>query len=274
MDQFTTIFEQTRQFAAQHAPASALRETIPIAIIFLVAGIGLSVLGAKLARIGMTFGWLMLGALGGGWIARQTGFPAVVCVTAGAITVGIIGHQTYRLWVGLAAAVVISAATLGAFGYQNVMPHVSEFGQRVTLASSASAEQFVIPTPEQQEAYAQRTPRQWFQQFWGYVAQQEPGIVQKGRALGLATFIAGLCIGLLAARLALILSTSLIGTALVTTGMFTLIAHFMHDRAYQALENHPTLVGLTVGVFLVSSIILQTLLTRRHHSPKMAEKPA
>lgn len=274
MDQFTTIFEHTKQFATQHAPAQALSNAIPLAIIFLVAGIGLSVLGAKLARLGMTFGWIILGAFGGAWVARESGFSMPLCVGAGAIAVGIIGHQTYRLWVGLAAAVVISAATLGAFGYQNVMPHVSEFEQQITLTTSASPDPFVIPTPEQQQAYAQRTPREWFQEFWGHVVQHDPGVRQKGLALGLATFAAALCIGLLAARLALILSTSLIGTALVTTGMFTLIAHFTHDRAFQALENHPTLVGLAVGAFLVTSVILQTLLTRRHSSPKMAEKPA
>ena len=71
--------------------------------------------------------------------------------------------------------------------------------------------------------------------------------------------------GLLAVRWALILSTSLLGTSLVTTGLATLLTQSVPD-SYQAFQNNPKLVGIGIGAFLATSLVLQTMLSRRTSS--------
>lgn len=274
MDSFTTVLEQTRQLAIQHAPADLLRETVPVAIVCLIAGIGISVLGAKLSRIGLTGAWVLVGAMGGAWVSRESGFPMPICVAAGALMVGIIGYQTFRVWVGIGSALVISSVVLGAFGYQRVVPHVSEFEREVGSPTVQVSDAFVIPTPEQQRAYVDRAPREWFQRFWSFVLQRDGTVERNGRALALASLVTGLCIGLIAVRAALILSTSLLGTMLFSTGIGTLLTHIAHDQTYQALRHHPNVIGLAIGAFLLGSIVLQTLLTRPNPKPKEDAKAA
>jgi len=272
MDQIGSIVEQTRLFVVQHAPSDVLREAVPAGIVFLIAGIGLSVLGAKLSRPGITLAWGIFGAFVGAYVARLSGFPTVVCAAVGALMVGLIGYQTFRLWIGVAAALVFSSATLGVFGYQKVIPHVGEFERAIVLPSATVGGEFVLPTAEQQQAYRDPSPREWFQQFWSYVTQQDATVSPNSRALGIAALITGLCVGILATRWALIVATSLVGTAMVATGAATLMSHISGGESIHALQKHPALMGVAVGGFLLTSIVLQAMLTRS--GPKTEVKPA
>jgi len=260
-EEIASILEQARLFVLQHAPADLLREAVPFGIICLVAGIGLSVLGAKLSRVGITCGFGLMGAYIGAFIARQTGFPVLVCGPIGALMLGVIGYQTLKLWVGLIAALVLSTAALGMFGYHRVVPHYSEFEQTASSVVEAPGS-FALPSPEEQQAYLERSPQQWAQEFWTFVTQKDANLERNGRAVALAAMITGLCLGVIAARWALIVSTSLVGTALVTTAIATLLTHSVPE-SYEAFHRHPSLVGVGVGAFLVSSLVLQTLLTRK-----------
>ena len=79
--------------------------------------------------------------------------------------------------------------------------------------------------------------------------------------------ITGLLVGLLAARPTLILSTALLGTVLVVGSMVTLLTKFIPD-SYQALVERPGLSGVAVGGFLVTSLILQSILTHKGKVPE------
>ncbi len=266
-EDIASILEQARQFVLQHAPADLLREAVPFGIICLVAGIGLSVLGAKLSRYGFVCAFAVLGGYLGAFFARQTGFSAPVCAGIGALMIGVIAHQTFRLWVGVAAALVLSSATLGVFGYQQVLPYVGEFEQTVSQVPVEAGESFALPSPEQQQAYRDYSPRQWLQGLWAFVAQKDAQVERNGRALALGAMVTGLCLGVLAMRWALILSTSLVGTGFVTTAMATLLTHSA-PQSYEAFQQHPVAIGIGVGAFLVTSLIIQTMLTRKAPSAK------
>ena len=108
------------------------------------------------------------------------------------------------------------------------------------------AEAFVLPSPEQAEAYRNRTPRQWAEQLWNFVTEKDVLIERNGKAIALGAMVTGLCLGVLAVRWALILSTSLIGTALVTTAVATLLNDSV-PSTYQAFSGNPGLVGMGVG---------------------------
>jgi hypothetical protein len=273
MNELAPILEQARLFVVQHLPADVQANAIVAAIIFLVAGVGLSVLGAKLSRFGFTSLFVLLGALGGWQFARMSGFPTIVCIPVAAAMIGAIGHMTFRLWVGVAMAVVISALVLGAFGYQRVVPHVAEFEETSMVAWSPvhGATEFALPTPEQQQAYRDRTPQMWAKELWNYVTSKDLRLEQNGKSLAALTLVIGLFLGVVAVRWALILATSVAGTALVTTGIATLFTHFA-PGSYQSFLNHPGVMGMAVGAFLVTSLALQTILTRKPPADETAAK--
>jgi len=267
MNEIETILEQARLFVVQHAPTPALRGAIPAALVFLVVGVGLSVLGAKLARFGITSAFVVLGGVLGARFGQEMGFHPMICVLVGGSLIGIIAHQTFRLWVGLGAAIVFSSLVLGTFGYQRVIPYVGEFQQAAHQPAIQSSIPFAVPTTAGQEAYRGRTPREWAEEFWSFVAQKDATVARNTKGLATVALLTGLCLGILAVRWALILTTSLVGTVLVTTAVATLLTHSVPD-SYQAFQNNPSLVGVGVGGFLVTSLILQTMLSRKSPSAK------
>ncbi len=270
MNEVASVLEQLRVFFVQHAPSSMPTGAVSVAVVCLVGGVLLSVLGAKFARFGLTTAFVLLGGLLGAGFADGLGFSRAACMPIGALLLGVIGFQTFRLWVGVASAAVLSSIVLGTFGSQRVAPHVAEFQQLspwVIADSSAQSipgtvEDYVIPTRDQQTTYVQRSPGQWASEFWTYLSERDASTARVGQAITALTMLGGLCLGLLAVRLALVVSTSLIGTGLVTTGMATLLTHSVPE-SYQAFQNSPTLIGVGIGAFLVTSLALQTMLMRK-----------
>jgi len=267
MNEIEIVLEQARLFVVQHAPTDALSRAVPAALVLLVAGIGLSVLGAKLARFGVTSAFVVLGGVLGSRFGQEMGFQPLICVLVGAFLIGVIAYQTFRLWVGVGAAVVFSSLVLGTFGYQRVMPYVAEFERGAQQPSIQSPITFAVPTSIEQQAYRERTPRQWAEEFWSFVTLRDAIVAKNTKGLATVALLTGLCLGIVAVRWAMILATSLVGTVLVTTAAATLLTRSVPE-SYQAFQNNPSLVGIGVGGFLVSSLILQTMLSRKSPSKK------
>jgi len=271
MNEVEGILEQARLLVVQHAPADVLRGAVPAAIVLLVAGVGISVLGAKLARFGVTTGFVVLGALSGSVFAREFNFAPLICVLGGALLVGVIGFQTFRLWVGVGAALVFSSVVMGTFGYQRVVPYMSEFRQQVQEQRVQTPIAFALPTPQEQTSYRERDPQEWAQEFWSYLTQRDANTAQNTKALTFVALLTGLCLGIVAVRWALIIATSLVGTVLVTSAVATLLTSSVPESC-QAFQNNPGLIGVGMGGFLVTSLVLQTMLSRK--SPSGAAESA
>lgn len=262
MIDLTPLIEQGRAFLELHAPPNVLHNAVPVALAFLAAGIGLSVLGAKLAKPAMTALLGIIGCVGGVYFARDAGYPAPLGALIGAAMLATVAHLTFRLWVGVATAIVLASVAMGTFGYDKVAPHAPAFNSVVAWTPTAGAATFSVPTPEEQQAYVERTPTEWARQFWAYVKEKDSSVDRQGRLLGIGSLVTGLFLGVVLVRWMLILSTSLAGTGLVTTGILTLFAHFM-SQPYQALQSNPAVIGMAVGGFFVTSLIVQTLVTRK-----------
>ncbi len=271
MNDLSPIVDQIRLFTAQHLPGEMQASAIVAAIILLVAGVGMSVLGAKLSHFGLTSFFVLLGGALGYQFSQVSGAPMPLCALVGAGMVGVVGHLTYRLWVGAFVAVVCSFLVLSAFGYQRVAPHVADFEETRMVAWSpvSGATEFSLPTSEEQQAYLDRTPRMWAQGLWAHVTAQDLHIERHAKSLAITVLVTGLFFGVVAVRWAMILATSLAGTALVTTGIATLFSHFA-PGSYQAFFNHPGIMGVACGAFLVTSFALQTALTRKKPSTERA----
>jgi hypothetical protein len=267
-----SVLEQARLFFSQHAPTEVLRQTLPLAFLCLFAGVVLSVLGAKLARFAITTSFVLLGAYAGAYVGNELAYSRPICGLVGALAIGVIGHQTFKLWVGVAGALVLSSVVLGAFGYQQILPHVVEFERIAPIAAADTPGTFALPSPEQQQGYLDRSPQQWAKELWSFVLQNNPRVERDGKSLGVFAMLTGLFFGVVATRAALILSTSLVGTGLVTTAIGTLLAHAI-PNSYQAFQQRPGMAGAGVGAFLVASLVLQTMLTRKRRPGKPEPTP-
>ncbi|MCH7993263.1 MAG: hypothetical protein IIB57_02345 [Planctomycetes bacterium] len=257
MTDLTPIFEQVREFAVRYIPLEFQERTVAIAAMFLVGGVGLSVLGAKLAKPAMTTVLGLLGALGGVVFARNAGVHEAIGGLVGALMFATVSHLTFRLWVGVASALVLSTLALGAFSYQEVLPHYMEF-----VSPAEGRQSFTLPSPEQQAASIQPEFKQWASDFWAFASQRDERLPINSQLVGFGAAALGLFLGVIAVRWMLILATSIVGTGLVTTAVATTVAHYS-PGSEQTFLNNAGVMGMGVGAFLVSSLILQTLLTRK-----------
>jgi hypothetical protein len=212
MNELQNVIDKLRLFTEQHIPPEMLPHIAWGAVAVLLAGIGLCVLGAKLARFGITCVFVLIGGGVGFEFAQMAGFPAVA-------------------W-----------------------------------AASEQGDEFTLLTPEQQEAYANPSAAEWFRGLWRHVSERDATAPQYARAIGLAAVVLGLLIGVLAVRPTLILATSIIGTFFVASGLGFLAQQYM-PGTYQAGFNHPVVMGVLLGALGISSVIVQTLLTRKPPRP-------
>ncbi|MBI4716197.1 MAG: hypothetical protein HY763_00170 [Planctomycetes bacterium] len=262
MNDISPVVDQVRLFMEQQLPTDPLTRAIPLALMLLVAGVALSVLGAKLAKPGIAVAFAGLGAMVGVAFGRDSALPTPLCALVAAAMMGAVGHLTFRLWVGLGTAAVFTLLTWGAFGYRNVLPYAAEFQGRSSSPAQVQSEMGVMPLPVPGVEQLDRTPRQWAEDFWSFVAAKDAGVERDARMLGTAAMLTGLFLGVIAVRWMAILSTSLVGTALVVSGVGTLLTQLV-PGVYQAVTAGPTILGIGVGGFLVTSLIIQTLITRK-----------
>ncbi|MHC4695237.1 MAG: hypothetical protein ACYTFA_00690 [Planctomycetota bacterium] len=275
MTDLQPILDRVRTFAEQSGHTDLLANAVPIAIMCLVVGIGLSVLGAKLARPGATLALGALGAAVGVWFSRTAQFadPAggLIGAAVGAVVFAMIAHRAFPMLVGVATAVVFSSVALGTFGGQRVLPHYAEFTE-LNVPAVPEPVGFAIPSPEQQEEYLNKSPREFAGEFWAFVNEKDATVASNSRLLGVGAGVMGLFLGLVAVRWMLILSTSLVGTALLTTGVGTILKTVCSAESFLAMQSHSAAVGMGVGAFLVTSLVLQTLLTRKAPTDKETGK--
>lgn len=263
MTDLTPIFEQLREFALQNIPSGFQERTVAIAAIFLVGGIGLSVLGAKMAKPAMTTVLGLIGAYGGVMFARHTGIHEAIGGLVGAVMFGTVSHLTFRLWVGVASALVLSALALGAFSYQELVPHANEFLDGMATSQPVEGQPaFTLLSPEEQGDYIHAELKERAMDFWAFAIQRDKDLPINTQLVGFGAAALGLFLGVIAVRWMLILATSIVGTGLVTTAVATTVAHYSPGSEQTFLSN-AGVMGMGVGAFLVSSLILQTLLTRK-----------
>ncbi len=261
-DQLTQFVEQVHGLWETHVPAQYQVSVVPVAVGLLLLGIGLSVLGAKLARAGITCGLGVAGALLALALAPLIDVPTIVVVLIGTFVAGGMGYGLFRLWVGLAVAACFSAVAIGAYGSRAVVPHFTEYQSVQDFDGT-----FTLPeAPQTSDSESARDAladiRVWADDFWLYVQSQQVDVNRRILLVGVGSALLGLLLGALLPRLTLIVTTSVVGTMMVMSGLAGLAARFQADFS-QAVGQHERVVATAGIVFLLASLLLQTLLTRK-----------
>jgi len=267
MTDLTKLLQDLGQLAHQHLPRPWVDQGVPVAIFVLLAGLGISFFGARLARFAITAGFVVLGGAAGVYFARHMDWSPVLCMAPGAAMLGTIAHFTFRLWVGVVSAIALAFLALSFFGYHRVAPHAAEFSRTALTTVPDEPATFSLPTPAEQAVYHQRSPRQWAGEMWTYVIGKDPQVERSAHAVALVALVTGLFFGVIAVRATLILSTSVLGTVFSAVALATLLARFL-PSTYQALLQRPQIAGIGLAVFLVGSLSLQALFTRKWAAAK------
>ena len=264
MEHVTQVLQQIEALARQHTPPDVWSKGIPIALGVLLLGVGVAVLGAKLARPGVTCVFSLVGGYLGLTFATALGFHPAVCTLVGATAIGVIGHMTFRLWVGVAMAAVVCIVALGVFGYNRLAPHISEFQQSLDLSAPVA---FSVPTPDEQRTNREYAAATWASDFWTYVQSKDPNVQHNARAIATASILSGLLLGLLATRAATIVSTAFLGTAMIALAITGLFSRLIPNFDGWMLSR-PMVSGALFGGFLVTSLVLQASLSRKAAAAK------
>ncbi|MFH0982978.1 MAG: hypothetical protein V2A79_15770 [Planctomycetota bacterium] len=268
-DQLNQFVDQVQRLWQTHVPPEYQVPVLPVAVGMLLFGVGVSVLGAKLARFGITCGFAGVGVLVALALAPAIGVSTVAALVVGVLLAGGIGYALFRLWVGLAAAVFFSAVALGVYGSQVVAPHFIAYDPAATFNGT-----FSLPDPSADDTTAERAlsdMRAWADDFWLYVQSREADVNRRILGIGLGAALVGLLLGMMLPRLILIVASSVVGTLMVMSGLAGLAARSRIDLP-QAAGQHGRVVAVAGLVFLLASLLLQTLLTRK--TPPRAALPA
>ena len=263
MYDLSELVDQGRLFAEQHVPAEVLTRVVPVGVAVVAAGVLISVLGARLVRPVLTLAFFGAGAAVAGRYANMVDIPPPVTMLLGGVLLGCFGYVLYRLWVGLLIAGVVVTVAMSVFGYYRILPEVPAFE---AIASPTevddSAVEFALLEPGEQIEYNQRSPETWARDFWAHLTSRQADIGNKMAVIGAVAALAGLLLGLLATRGALIACTALVGTSLVMSGASLLASRLAPQIYTSALEQPRLVTGAWVGL-LIASLVLQGLLNRR-----------
>jgi len=243
-----------------------------VALGMVLCGITLSVLGAKFARSGLTSAGVIVGGMTGVYVARAAGYAPLFGGLIGAGMLATVTFITFRLWVGVLTAAVFGSVALGAFGYREVAPQIVDFQHGQVMPQPITHGLDILQSNDMattsSETGIPSDPKLWLEKFWTYVTQRDRSLVLNAKLISLAAMFTGLFLGVIIVRSMAIVSTSILGTSIALSGVATLLAQ-MAPGAYGALQHKPSVLGMGVGGFFVTSLILQTLLTRK--APEKAE---
>jgi len=269
MDQLANYAQQLAELFRLHAPDNVVSATLPTAVFTLAFGVGICVLGAKLARWFITVVFAVGGLVAGFSMGGHFNLAPLVVALIGAGALGGLGFVMHRLWVGLATGLFLATVAFGVVSTKMVLPHVEEFRQQQVETAKQEVTNFE-PGP------VGDVVKTGWDEFWkmgdkfsAFILQKEPDVRKYGVITVIVAAGLGLLMGIFLCRLTLILFTAAFGTSLIGSGMAMLGRHVEVDM-FQLCQERPDMTAAALACFFVFSIILQTLLTRKGASTASA----
>ena len=281
MDEINQLGEQARMFFEHHvSPEVTVPLFIAMPIGLIVVGLGLAVLGAKMAKPALAIAFTLAGIVGGGLVlGAATGVAPGIGMLIGGLVCGVCGYLLHRLWVGLAAAVLMSMLAGGGYGAQSLVPALQTYDVEFPRMVAGKTDEFTVPETDREAKVFSTEFQQWVDDagqwgsgFWKHASAGDTGLTRYLPMVAFGAGLFGLVVGLVAPRFMMISLTSVMGVAFMTSGSTALTQRF-EPALYASAMGHPWAMWVACGALLLGSLILQTLLTRSDKSkPKKQDK--
>lgn len=232
----------------EHVPAQSLPDPHWLAGILLVAGVLLSVWGAKLLRGGFVLSFVAIGAAVGIRLAESQQIDMLIGLVLGAGLAGLMGHLMYRWWLGTSAGAFAVLLVL-AVGVPRAWPgEVERYrAQQQTLTLEQYRDALQGDMTSTAPSFAELREYLWTERRDLSVKT----LVICGLAFGLG-FIAGLMIP----RLTTIVGTAAAGTLALIVGGGILITLHRPD-AWDTLDAQSGWVLAGITATFAMSVLMQ-----------------
>ncbi len=269
MNQLALHAQQLSELLRQHVPAEAMAASLPTAVAALLIGVGVCVLGAKLARWFTSVVFVVGGIAAGLATGAEVGFAPLPSAVIGGVLLGALGYGVHRLWVGMFAGLFLATVAMGGLASQLILPHQAEFEAArpapvVTEFRTGPADAGDSVEAAVAAGWDQCT--EYLMSVLRYAMDREPHLRRFGVLWVIGAAALGLLMGIFLYRLTLILFTAAFGVSLIGTGIAMLGPHLGLD-VYEICQQRPQMSAAALASCFVLSIILQTLLTRPERAP-------
>ncbi len=275
MNALNEIIERARLLVEHHVSHDiAVPAFVGVIVGLIIVGLGLSVLGAKLARGSLTALFCVTGAGAGLYMGRLADVPSPVAGLLGAAILGVVGFALHRVWVGVAAGLVVVVGVNATYGARTLGPEFREYAHNqgtMPAVVSPLGDTFTVPEPDVQAAALNPEFQRWARGFWDYAFEHDRGGTRRVALTSACAALFGMLMGVFAVRFTLVTTTAVVGTAMFGFGILSAARTWRPDF-YQAGVDHPQALAAACGTFLLASLLLQTLLTKPHNSAGDAGK--
>ncbi len=264
MDRVEGLARQFASLLGQVLPQEIVPSAVVTALLLLILGVGVSVLGAKFARWLLSIMFAVGGLILGLRVTQMLNLP-IAGALVGGLVVGCVGYLLHRLWVGMAAACLLASLAFSLFSVQYVLPRLDALPASASPVELPSVEGELEPLiPQSSQAALDagwRKLKTDAEVLAHEILDQEPRLRRVAGAVVLIAGGVGLLMGIMFCRMTLILITSALGT-LVIMGGIVLLGPAVGVDAYQSYEMSPHTAYATTLSFFVVSVVLQWILTR------------
>lgn len=240
----------------------------------LILGLVLWLMGRKLARPGVAIGGIVIGALIGAALPHEFGFGQwmVAGIVVGGLLCGIIAWALFRIWMGLACAVMLAlVAPAAALIWQGEAPEMSQKSETVAV-EAAPDEGSDDDVDKSSDPAAMR--RALWQRAQTFYRQQRDEVVAVWEALspaarttvtiaGVAGAVGGFLLGLILPYLAASLQSALVGAILIFFCGMSLAHVWAPDLMARIPDYSVRLPLLVIGLIALHGVGIQWTLSRR-----------
>lgn len=261
MDQIRVEIEPILELVRHHMPPEVLDHALVGAGIGGVIGLVLALWGVRLFRsvlvLAFAAGGILIGLAGNQWL----NLGQVFCAVCGGLVFGALGFVLYRLWVGVGWAALLICVGLSVLGHTQAWPQWDAFDQAQMAETILADQGFQPPTVAEQNSFNDPNPMQVFREFGVYLDENVPNIRRNALATVILAGVLGLLMGLVAARLTVVLATAFLGVSLLAGSA----GYFLSEFRPQVLEeatSRPAALWAGLGIAVLVSMMIQYFQTR------------
>jgi hypothetical protein len=228
-----------------------------------VTGLVLVLWGARVLRAGFVFAFMITGAMLGKQFAGSMQIDLLIGLVIGAGLAGLIGYAVYRWCLGVTVAAVIALLAMATVSAPAMLDERQAFED---FRLGVGTGQYLPSVPS---AYTWTDVR-------GYFWDQPHGREVVVKSLGPVAVVAmlGFIWSVLAPRLAAILATSILGSALLAVGAGVLIAGKWPETWSRVQDNSAWAIGTVVCIWLFSMMYQLTHPARGPAAAPVVSAPA
>jgi hypothetical protein len=244
---------QIEELLRHHLPTSESGIPVGPLALTIIAGLALSLAGARLIRASLAIVFMGGGAVVGAEIAKSYGYSVIPGILAGAIVLGIVGYFLFRMWVSTLAGLLMATIAVSTVGAPELPAVWQQFEQRRT-ATGPNATEFALPTAVQQQAARQLTFAQYCLELGQFIRSNRPELVRNTAIVAVVAFLFGAAVGLFAYQWAMILGTAIAGTSLLVSALVTLANRYWPASLDWCRANPRASLGILAGWLLIAVI--------------------